>query len=320
VALGSIAVVVLALVIVDVSISKGSGTGTVSVGGGSAHGKRAPVTASGHGVRTGGATAAGGDRGSGNGSFFGSSSAVGSTGNSVNGSSFSGTPAQVAVAATQALTSYLQGLSHLDVQQVASSSDRGPFAMAGILLDAAAINSERGATTTMALGPSSFAATTASGSTQNFDGSVTLTTTISGPKGNGTFTDTISGPLTVTDEAGRWRVTNFVYDHEPVQVWPENATSTVNGLDVSLGYLVSYGNTTAALITLRQISGSANVQLQAATLRAGSTAENGVGDFTGPPTPTGVLRFARISAPPTALTLLFTSSTGQSDYYDFTLS
>lgn len=300
---GIVVVAAGVLALVGVVVSGSNSTGSVSVrsaaGGSTGSGAKAnaPVSASGAGVK-----------------------ANGSAGHLATGSG--GTSSTSIIGATGALEAYLQGLSRLNVEDVAASSNGGPFAVAGILLDAAAINSERGATTTASLGPSSFAPVSAgsTNATLIFQGSVTLTTNISGPKGNGTFTDTISGPVTVTIDSGIWRVTNFTYDNLPVQVWSESESQTVNGLNVSLGYVVSYGNATAALVTLRQGSGNANVQLRAVTLRAGGAAENGVGDFTGPPTPTGVLRFARIASAPTSLTLLFTSSTGQTDYFDFTLS
>jgi hypothetical protein len=217
---------------------------------------------------------------------------------------------------------YLQGLSHLSAQQVVASSDMGPFAIAGVLLDAATSNAERGATTTITLGPSSLAPVpgAAGASTATFAGSTTLTTTISGPKGSGTFSDTISGPLSVTDEAGWWRVTDFTYDGQPVQVWPERASQTVNGLNLSVGYVVSYGNTTAALVTLRQVSGAADVHIQSVTLGTAASAENGVADFTGPPAPSGILRFNRIVAPPASLRLSLSSSSGQPYNYSFAFS
>lgn len=230
--------------------------------------------------------------------------------------SYGATPSESAAA--DALTTYLTALAHHDPGGISGSSDGGPFAMAGILLETAAIDSARGATTTVTVGPSSFTPTATGPSSVTFSGSVTLTTAISGSAGSGTYTDTISGPLTVADESGGWRVANFTYDSAPVRVWPESVSQTIRGLTATVGYVVSYGNLTAALVTLTQQSGAADVQLQTVKLTAGSTTVLGTGDFTGPPTPSGVLRFPRQDATPSSLAIDFSSSDGQA--YDYVLS
>jgi hypothetical protein len=152
---------------------------------------------------------------------------------------------------------------------------------------------------------------------------MTLDTSISGSKGSGTYADTISGPVTVVDESGAWKVTSFTYDNQPLQYWPQTASQTVNGLHVVVGYVVSYGNVTAALVTLTQLTGSGSVQLLRCTVRSGTggaAATDGTGDFTAPPTPTGVLRFSRIASDPTDLVLAFSSAGGQTDDFDLALS
>lgn len=220
-----------------------------------------------------------------------------------------------------ALTRFLHAYAGDDVNGVAGNADRGVLAMAGIVLDAEAINRSRGATTTVEVGPMSF--TEGPGSTAgavNLQGSVTLTTTISGSQGSGRYTDVVSGPVTVRAESGAWKVTDFTYDGRTVQYWPSGAGETVNGLHVAVGYVVSYGNVTAALVTLAQTAGDVNVQLLGCSLEAGGTGAGGRGDFTGPPEPTGVLRFSRVGATPAALTLRFGSPSGQTDDFDLALS
>ena len=240
----------------------------------------------------------------------GSSSAPGTTG--------SGSSQSSAAPATNAVNGYLSALAHLDPTGVSDTSDGAPYAMAGILLDSAAINSARGGSTAVTVGPSSLTPTSVGRSTVTFEGSVVLTTTVSGSQGGGTTTDTVAGPLTVTDESGVWRVTNFTYDGAPLQLWAEHASQMIRGLTATVGYVVSYGNTTAALVTLTQQSGAADVQLQTVKLIAGGASLVGTGDFTGPPTPTGVLRFSRVDATPSSLELDFSSSGGSP--YDFQLA
>jgi hypothetical protein len=233
------------------------------------------------------------------------------------GASGSGSSPASAGPATNAVNGYLSALAHLDPTGVSDTSDGAPYAMAGILLDSAAINSARGGTTSVTVGPSSLTPTSVGPGTVTFVGSVALTTTVSGSQGGGTYTDTVSGPLTVTDESGVWRVTDFTYDNAPLQLWEEHASQTIRGLTATVGYVVSYGNTTAALVTLTQQSGAADVQLQTVKLTAGGASVLGTGDFTGPPTPTGVLRFSRVDATPSSLELDFSSSGGSP--YDFQL-
>jgi hypothetical protein len=230
-------------------------------------------------------------------------------------------PSSSPAAATDALDTYLRALAHEDATAIADSSDQGPYALAGILLDSAAIDGARGATTTVTVGPSSLSPTAVGPGAVTFGGSVVLTTTISGSQGAGTERDTIAGPVTVSDESGVWRVTDFTYDGRPLEVWPEDISQTIDGLTATVGYVVSYGTLTAALMTLTEQSGSADVQLQTVTLAAGGASESGTGDFTGPPTPTGVLRFARVDATPRSLSADFSSSGQPSDYvFSFSFS
>lgn len=306
----------------DGASSVGAGTGGTggtrpgeapfTVSGAPAGHDAVPVVAA-SGSSRGGGTAAGGARAGGAG--------VGGTPLAATGAGgASGTGADVpdAAAATRALDGYLQALTGQNARGVYDSSDDGPLALAGIVLDAATIDASRGATTTMTVGPSSLVPVSEAAGRVSFDGSVTVSEVVSGPQGSGSSSDTISGPLTVTDEGGVWRVTDFVYDAQPVEFWNVDASRTVDGLTVSLGYIVSYGDMTAALVTLGQSSGSADVQLQRVALTAGGSSENGTGDFTAPPTPTGVLRFSRTGAAPSSLAVDFSSSSGR--VYDFSFS
>lgn len=223
--------------------------------------------------------------------------------------------------AQDALARFLHAYAGDDVNGVAANADQGALAMAGIVLDAEAINRSRGATTTVDIGALSFSE--GSGSTAGaviLQGSVTLTTTISGSQGSGRYSDTVSGPVTVRAESGSWKVTDFTYDGRTVQYWPSHAGETVNGLHVAVGYVVSYGSVTAALVTLAQTAGDVNVQLQSCSLESGGAGASGTGDFTGPPEPTGVLRFSRIGATPSALVLRFGAPSGQTDDFDLALS
>jgi hypothetical protein len=222
-------------------------------------------------------------------------------------------------AAAGAISRYVQAIANDSASTLVGSADGAALAMAAILLDSTAINRTRGATTTVTVGPSTLAPTATSAGRVTFGGSLTLTTAISGSQGSGKFSDTISGPLMVADEHGTWRITGFTYDARPVVEWPENVSQSIGQTQVSVGYVVSYGDLTAVLVTLGQQSGSASVQLQRATLQTASGSTDGTGDFTGPPTPTGVLRFSRIGSAPTGLVLQFTSSTGQASDFDFTL-
>ncbi|HZU80406.1 MAG TPA: hypothetical protein VE991_10870 [Acidimicrobiales bacterium] len=284
--------------------------GSVAVGG-----------AGGSGHRTSGIVPFGASDGAGGTS--GDSSA--STGSGTSGGSGGATTGGNATAgnadptmASASLTRYLQALSAHDPNAVTANADGAALAYASVQLDTAAIDSDRGATTTVTMGPSSLTPSGVSGPVVTFSGQVSLMTTVSGPKGNGSYTDTISGPLTVSNASGIYRVLSFTYDGAPMALRTVSKGLTVSGLEVTLAYVVSYGTLSVALIGLAQPSGSSSVTLQSATLSAGSQSESGTGDFTGPPTPVGVLRFARAAGQPSGLALQFTSSTGQSRSYSFT--
>jgi hypothetical protein len=279
--------------------------GALSVGpqsaAGAGHG--APVTAPPDGAPgtggTGGGTAAGSAPGT------GPSSASG-------GSSGSSSGADPVAGAEQALTAYLGGISRHEAATVLATSEGAPAGLAGVLLDVAAIDAERGATTTVTMGPAHFTVSgTPSASVVTLVGSLTITTTVSGPKGSGSSTDTLSGPVTVRDEQGAWKVAAAAYDGKPLVEWQEDTGQTVGGLAVQVGYVVSYGNVTAALVTLYSASGSQSVSFQAASLVTTAGNESGVADFTTTGNPTGVVRFARTDARPSELDMSFKNASGQ---------
>ncbi|HUY64756.1 MAG TPA: hypothetical protein VMV14_09620 [Acidimicrobiales bacterium] len=291
---------------------------------GAHHGARSGVTT----TSAAGASAAGGANGShgGTGSTTagssGSSHPGGATsGTTIAGQSTTGTTAPPARTASQAVSEYVQAIVGDNGAEMGAVADKQALALGGVILDYLVIDKEQGGTPTVTSNQSTLAPSAGTGtSTVTFSGSVTLTTTVSGSSAPGTYSYSLSGPLTVVDENGAWRVTNLQYDNASVQEWPESASGEVNGLYVQVGFVLSYGTTTTALITMALRSGNASVQLQNCTLTAGGSGANGVSDFTGPPQPTGLLRFPRIKASPTSLALHFTSSTGQNDDFSLALS
>ncbi|HZU80791.1 MAG TPA: hypothetical protein VE991_12815 [Acidimicrobiales bacterium] len=227
-----------------------------------------------------------------------------------------------ATGAEQALQAYLSALSHQDVNTLLAVSDKGPEALAGVLVDVADIDHARGATTTVDVTADTFSpAGEPSPGSVVLSGSATLHTSVTGPKGSGSSTDTISGPVTVALEQGRWKVVDFTYDGRPVVLSPtENVGQTLHGLTVQLGYVVSYGDLSVALVTLASSGGDVQVSYQSASLAWGGQSEQGAADFTGSSTPTGILRFARTASAPTGLEVAFTGSSGQALDFSFSLS
>ncbi|MHB1711678.1 MAG: hypothetical protein ACYCV7_09780 [Acidimicrobiales bacterium] len=188
-----------------------------------------------------------------------------------------------------------------------------------MLLDVASINAKKGATVVTTTSPS-FTPTAASSTSVTFGGSGTVSGTVSGPKGSGSSTDTLSGPLVVERGSSGWVVSSFVVDGRPMVEWMENTTQTQGGISVKVGAILSYGAITVALIGVGAGPGNTNVTLQSAVLTNASGPIRGTGNFTGPPTPIGVLRFSRVSGSPTALDLTFATGSGAGSTYHFVLA
>ncbi len=166
---------------------------------------------------------------------------------------------------------------------------------------------------------SSFTPSTTGPSSVTFNGSATVSGTVSGPQGSGTSSDTLTSPLVVVHGPSGWLVSSFVLDGRPMAEWVENATQTEGDVTVEVGALVSYGDITMVLIGIGASAGTASMTLHSAQLASASGTETGTGDFTGGSTPIGVLRFSRISGDPSTLDLTFVTGSGSTSTYHITL-
>ncbi len=242
-----------------------------------------------------------------------------STGSVGQGAGSSSTRQAEVAAADHALSSYFAALSSHNASALGSVST-GPAQDYGVVLvDIASIDQKKGATVSTRTSPS-FTVSSATPTQVVFGGSGTVTGTVSGPKGSNTSTDTLSGPLVVVRGSSGWLVSSFLVNAKPMVEWVEAQTQSEGGITVEVGSILSYGDITMVLIALGAPSGSSHVVLQSAVLTSPSGSETGTGNFTAPPTPVGVLRFARIGGNPSALALSFSTSSGSTLSYHFGLS
>jgi hypothetical protein len=235
---------------------------------------------------------------------------AGSTTTAPRGTTTTPKPGDVA-AATASLSAYLGGLAANESGSVLSRSTKAAAALGTVRLLVAEINKADGATTTVTTTRPSFTPTSVNPATVVFGGTVQLSTEVAGPKGTQHSTDTISGPITVVPVNGAWLVSDFLYDGKTMHVESENASQAQGGLHLTVAFVLSYADATAAILGLAADTGNAHVALQRATL----TTETGAADaaasaFTAAAKPTGFVRFPRTDGVPVRFDATFTRDGG----------
>jgi hypothetical protein len=225
--------------------------------------------------------------------------------------SAAGTTAPASVeAARAALGSYLSALAAHDPREALAASTGAAAVLAAVRATIASVNAASGGSTATTLGPESFAATTASPTEVVFSGSVTVADTVSGPKGTTRSQAVVSGPVVVRRLGATFRVATFDYDGAPMVEVPEGATSVQGSVALTVGSVLSYGQTTAALVGLAARSGHLDLVLERAELVTTAGSEAGQGEFTPAAEPVGFLRFARTSGLPEILDATFRTGSG----------
>ncbi|MHB8671785.1 MAG: hypothetical protein ACYDAD_14705 [Acidimicrobiales bacterium] len=225
-------------------------------------------------------------------------------------------------AARKALDDYVRAVAQHDASTLGATSTGPPRALAGVLQAIAAINSSRGATTTVQTTRSvPFTVTANQASRVTLDGTIQFSFDVSGPRGHVASTSTLSGPVQVVFVDRAWKVGDFVYDGKPLLHVHENATQEVSGVVLTVAYTLSYGKATAVVVAVAARNGHVDLSLQGAklTTTAGSD-DKGTGDFTNEATPTGVVRFGRTDATPTRFEATFKRGDGTTAAFSVALT
>jgi hypothetical protein len=183
-------------------------------------------------------------------------------------------------------------------------------ALAGIRVLISDINAAAGGTTTVRVTSPSYNPTSVRADTVVFGGSARLVTDVRGSRGSQHTEATVDGPVTVALVDGVWRVRDFNYNGRSMRLVAENASQVVEGVHLTVGYVLSYAGATNAVVGLAVDSGHVDIALTDARLVAGGSQgpATGSGFAAGPPR--GYIGFARTDAIPTELDASFRRSDG----------
>jgi hypothetical protein len=213
-------------------------------------------------------------------------------------------------AARAALDAYLAALVHLDRTAASNAALDGPATYVSIQALVAAYNAEQGGQTTLALSRETFTPTHVDADTATFSGSVTITNLISGPKGRSGSTDTISGPVQLLRSSGAWKVSTFTLDGAALLYFPEQARQVVNGVELDVGSVLSYGAQTTALVGVGSQTGHQDIKLLSTQLVTNGAAAGGHGFFVNTARVSGFFVYPRAPGTPHALDAAFTTGIG----------
>ncbi len=220
-----------------------------------------------------------------------------------------------------ALDLYLQGIANRDSAQMLRYSTGAAAGLGSVRLTVAQVNQARGGTTTVAVTSESVSPSSVSAGAVTLSGTVQLRTEVKGSQGDQVSTSTLSGPIQLISVHGAWQVSDFRYDGAPMAFTPEGAQQTQGQVTLSVAFVLSYGQATAALVGLGAASGSASIALQQTSLvTQNGASETGQGIFTSTSRPTGVFTYARAGAVPTRLLASFKDSSSRPVNFDVALA
>jgi hypothetical protein len=202
--------------------------------------------------------------------------------------------------ARAALDQWLQALVGGDTTTVLATSSGPAQALGAVALVVDEALSADGTSTTTTVGSESLSATAVSADEVDFSGNVVLDHTLSGSSGSTKSQDTMAGPIKVLLHSGSWQVENLTYDNQPLVLYTQGASSTVNGVTLVVAFVESLGNATVALVKLTA-SGPLPVDIEKVTMTLGSGQQvTGAAQF-GKGMSVGELDFARIAGAPAQL-------------------
>lgn len=202
--------------------------------------------------------------------------------------------------ARAAFDQWLQALVGGDANTVLATS-RGPAQALGALalvVDEGFTADGASATTTVGSESLTMAAVTAD--EVDLSGSVVLDHTLSGPSGSTKSDDSLAGPIKVVLNSGSWQVENLTYDGQPLVLYNQGASTTLNGVTLVVAFVESLGNATVDLVKLTA-SGPLPVDIVKVTMTVGSGQQvTGTAQF-GKGMSVGEVDFARIAGVPSHL-------------------
>lgn len=219
----------------------------------------------------------------------------------------SGSPARAA------FDQWLQALVGGDTNTVLATSGGPAQAVGAVALVVDEGFTADGANTTTTVGSESLTTASVTADEVDFSGSVVLDHTLSGPSGSTKSEDSLAGPIKVVLHSGTWQVENLIYDGQPLVLYNQGASTTLNGVTLVVAFVESLGNATVDLVKLTA-TGSLPVDIEKATMTLGSGQEvTGTAQF-GKGMSVGELDFARIAGVPSRLDVTVKRGSGATPF------
>jgi len=201
-------------------------------------------------------------------------------------------------AADAALAAYLDALQAEDFAAAQAVSSGGARFMAQIRDVVARYNAERDGVSTLKYSARSFRAGSTDATSVAYVGSARLDSTVSGPAGDPYSESALFENPVVSFADGRWVVSAYLYNGQPLANYPAESRDTVGGVALELQGALTFGASTGVVIDLVTDSDHA-IKVEGAQL---TYADGSQAPFT-----FGAL----ISRKPAALYYLFDASTSR---------
>lgn len=201
-------------------------------------------------------------------------------------------------AADAALATYFDALEAEDFATAEGASAGSARFMARVRDVVARYNAERDGVSTLSYSERSFGAGSAAATSVAYVGSARLDSTVSGPAGDPYSESVLFENPVVSFADGRWAVSAFLYNGQPLASYPAESSETVGGVELELQGALTFGTSTGLIIDLVTDSDHGiKVEHAQLTYADGSTAPSTFG--------------ALISRRPAALYYLFDAGTSR---------
>lgn len=155
------------------------------------------------------------------------------------------------VAATDAaLAAYFDALQAEDFAAAEAVSSGGAQLMARVRDVVARYNAEREGVSTLRYAARSFRVGSTDATSVAYVGSARLDSTVSGPAGDPYSESALFENPVVSLADGRWGVSAFLYNGQPLASYPSDASATVGGVELRLQGALTFGTSTGLIIDL----------------------------------------------------------------------
>jgi hypothetical protein len=199
-------------------------------------------------------------------------------------------------------------------------SDGAAAALGAVQVTADDIVAGSGRTVAAEVSAEALTPISASASAVSFAGEVDVRRSVSGPKGSVPTSDRLTAPIEVVRQGQAWKVKSLSFDGAALEYYPEGVEQTVQGIHLSLAFLLSNATSTNAVVSIYAEAPNLTVNLERVSLATASNTTHAGRAFFAHGVRAGLLGFPRVADRPARLDATFRESNGSTVSFSLALA